>query len=71
MAFAFPHPTHLPCPDCGESVANGERETHQCDEDRKFWYEHQDEVDDFFFQLAQWLRTPQGRFEQWLAVHRR
>jgi hypothetical protein len=71
MAFAFPQPKDMPCPDCGKSLAVNDDQSHECDEELKFWFKNREEIEGFDHQLAEWLETPQGRFEQWLAVHRR
>jgi hypothetical protein len=71
MAFAFPHPTHLPCPDCGKSLAVNDDQSHECDEELKFWFKHREEIEDFDQQLTEWLKEPEGRFFQWLAERNR
>ena len=37
VPVAFPPPRHMPCPDCGESVAT-EAATHVCDDERRLTY---------------------------------
>ncbi|HEY7793416.1 MAG TPA: hypothetical protein VIA10_05360 [Gaiellaceae bacterium] len=74
MLPSFPHPSHMPCPDCGASVAVGERDTHTCDDER--WVEYQlfqlrDEVDALEPQIAAYLDSPDGRFRLWLAARDR
>src|SRR5215216_2697487 len=74
MFPSLPHPRHMPCPECGESVAVEERERHACDEER--WTTYQlfqlrHEVDAFDDQLATYLESPRGRFELWDAARRR
>lgn len=75
MAFAFPSPDHLPCPECGASVPlDGEEQPHICDDERRLdfrLFELRHEIDAFDDQLAAWLESPAGRFEQWLAERRR
>jgi hypothetical protein len=75
MSFAFPHPKHMPCPDCGASVPVHDRAVaHVCDEDRRLDFqlvEHGDEIEGLERALGDWLATPQGRFAAWLAEHGR
>lgn len=68
--LGFPQPHHVPCPDCGQSVARGQSDTHSCDEQRRLDYlmfQFQDEVAAFATQLTAWLDSPKGRFAVWLA----
>jgi hypothetical protein len=70
MAFAFPTPDHMPCPDCGASLRVDDGNGHVCDEARLLDYRLialQPEVDSFEGDLARWLDTPDGRFARWLA----
>ena len=70
----FPRPHHVPCPTCGASVACGEDETHECEEERLLDYlvlQHRDEVERFDGELDAWLDSPAGRFAVWLAVRNR
>jgi hypothetical protein len=61
---------HMPCAECGASVRAVERESHTCDPERRLEYHVfllRDEVACFDHGLGEYLRSPQGRFEQWLA----
>ena len=76
MFPSLPHPRHMPCPECGESIAveAETHETHACDEER--WATYQlfqlrDEVAQLDVQLARYLDSPHGRFELWDAARRR
>jgi hypothetical protein len=74
MFPSLPHPRHMPCPDCGESVAVAGDDRHTCEEER--WATYQlfrlrDEVAELEGQLADYLDSPQGRFELWDAARRR
>jgi hypothetical protein len=74
MFPSLPHPRHMPCPECGESVALEAPVPHTCDEER--WTTYQlfqlrHEVAEFEGQLARYLDSPQGRFELWDAARRR
>jgi len=75
MAFTFPQPTHMPCPDCGASVAVGAPAgAHVCDDERRTQFrlvEQQAAVERFEDDFAAWLETPHGRFARWLAEHDR
>jgi hypothetical protein len=71
----LPNPQHMPCNDCGASVAREERERHRCEENRRLDYllfQHRDEIDAFDSELSCYLESPEGRFAVWDAeVHRR
>ena len=74
MFPSLPHPRHMPCHDCGESVDVHVQESHSCDEER--WASYQffqlrDEVAELEGQLTKYLDSPQGRFESWDAARRR
>ena len=75
MSFAFPHPKHMPCPDCGASVPVHDRAVaHVCDEDRRLDFqlvELGEEIEGLERELADWLETPHGRFAAWLAKRTR
>jgi len=63
-------PSHMPCPECGASVACTEADRHVCDPERRLDYrlfQLRDEVAGFDALLAEYLDSPQGRFAQWLA----
>jgi hypothetical protein len=73
MFPSLPHPRHMPCPQCGESVAAVD-DGHTCDEER--WATYQlfqlrHEVEALDGQLAKYLDSPHGRFELWDAARRR
>jgi hypothetical protein len=64
----------MPCPDCGESVAQAERERHVCERERRLEYEMfhlREEVECFEAQLGAYLTSPRGQFELWYAARRR
>ena len=70
MSGFFVQSSHMPCAECGASVAVAERETHACDprrllEYRLFQLRH--EVAGFEDGLRDYLDSPSGRFAQWLA----
>lgn len=74
MLGSFPQPSHMPCPDCGQSVRVGELEQHACDRERRTDYELvqlRDEVAAFEDDLAAYLASPRGRFAVWEARRRR
>jgi hypothetical protein len=67
-------PRHMPCDECGESVARDERDGHVCDPERRLEYvlfQLRDEVGSFDGQLEAYLRSPHGRFDAWLAARER
>lgn len=61
---------HMPCSECGASVRVSARESHTCNQERRLEYrlfQLRDEVAGFDEGLSDYLDSPQGRFEQWLA----
>ncbi len=65
---------HMPCSDCGASVARPERHVHVCDAARLVafqMFQLRDEIADFDGALAAYLESPQGRFDAWYAARRR
>ena len=65
---------HMPCAECGASVARSERDTHVCDPERLLDYrlfQLREEVAGFDDVLEAYLDSPQGRFAQWLAERER
>jgi hypothetical protein len=74
MSTFFAHSDHMPCTDCGASVAAGQREKHVCDPQRQLdfrMFQARDEVASFDRLLAAYLDSSAGRFAQWLAEHER
>jgi hypothetical protein len=74
VSLSLPPPTHMPCPECGGSVARGQEVGHRCDPERRLDYmmfQLQSEVDGFDRALGDYFSSPQGRFEQWDAERRR
>lgn len=70
----FTHSSHMPCPECGASVASGEQEAHACDRERLLDYrlfELREECEAFESEFGRYLETPHGIFAQWLAERRR
>lgn len=67
-------PQHMPCNDCGASVARTEREQHMCDVDRRLDFELfqlRGEVDAFDEEFWVYLESPVGRFAAWYATRSR
>jgi hypothetical protein len=66
--------SHMPCPECGASVANGARDEHVCDPERRLEYrmfQLREEIGGFEDLLRSFLESPHGRFLQWLAERER
>ena len=64
----------MPCPECGESVAREERDSHACDDER--WLDYQmfqlrDEIAGLDGGVAAYFDSPKGRFEVWYAAFMR
>lgn len=71
---AFANSSHMPCPECGASVAAAKRGEHVCDPERLLDYrmfQLRDEVAGFESALRGWLESAHGRFEQWCAERER
>ncbi|HET6624251.1 MAG TPA: hypothetical protein VFG70_06935 [Gaiellaceae bacterium] len=74
MSGFFVESSHMPCAECGASVAAAEREAHACDPQRLLEYRlfHlRDEVAGLEEGLRGYLDSPHGRFAQWLAERER
>jgi hypothetical protein len=70
MSSAFAHSHHMPCTECGASLASDERDEHVCDPERRLEYrlfQLRTEVAGFDDRLRDYLDSPHGRFAQWLA----
>ena len=66
--------SHMPCTECGASVAVAERGAHACDPRRLLefrLFQLRDEVAGFEDGLRGYLDSPDGRFAQWLAERER
>jgi hypothetical protein len=72
--FAFPEPRYMPCNDCGESLADAQRESHVCDPERQLnfaFVQLLEERELFEEQLTAYLESPRGRFDVWYSARRR
>ena len=70
----FAEPSHMPCADCGASVARSERGAHICaaeDRARYQTFQLRDEIDRFEDELQAYLESPEGLFAEWDAERRR
>ena len=70
MSAFFTHSSHMPCTECGASVAVAMRNGHVCDPERLLDYrmfQLRDEVVGLEDGLRGYLDSPHGRFAQWLA----
>ena len=74
FAFFTEH-DYLPCELCGASLTPAERSTHVCEEQRRLRYELlqllREDVDRFDAELAEYLRSPEGRFAVYYAARER
>lgn len=62
---------YMPCPECGASVERGSRSEHTCDPERLLDYQMfglREEIESVQSRFAQFLETPRGSFERWLAA---
>lgn len=74
MSAFFAHSSHMPCTECGASVAVAVRNGHVCDPERLLDYrmfQLRDEVVGFEDGLRGYLDSPHGRFAQWIAERER
>jgi hypothetical protein len=74
MSAFFAHSSHMPCTECGASVAVAVRNGHVCDPERLLDYrmfQLRGEVVGFEDELRGYLDSPHGRFAQWLAERER
>ena len=74
MPLAFPTPDHMPCPDCGASMAVAADTQHVCDAERQLDFrliELGPDIARFDDELASWLETPAGRFARFIAEYDR
>ena len=74
MFGSFLQPQFMPCPECGASVPTAEMDAHRCSEERRLDYQLfrlRGEVAAFEIQLAAYLASPRGRFDQYYAERQR
>ena len=60
----------MPCPDCGASIDQLDNEEHSCEQERRLDFQLfllRDECARFDEELAAYLASSEGRFEQWYA----
>ena len=72
--FALPPPRFMPCERCGASVEARRADDHACDEERRLDYllfQHRYDLVSFDRELAEWLESPEGRFELFYAARSR
>lgn len=72
--FLSPQPAHMPCSECGASVARDEADEHVCDSERLLDYrlfQLRGEIEGFDGEVAAYLETQLGRFEAWYAERHR
>jgi hypothetical protein len=66
---------HIPCEECGASVAKGELETHVCDPERLVDYQliqQREDLERLEDEYRAYCDSPAGRFALWYAArHRR
>jgi hypothetical protein len=74
MFAFFAHSRYMPCPDCGVSLTGEERSEHRCDRDHRLdfqMFQLHSQIASFEEELADYLRSPEGKFDAWYAEHRR
>ena len=74
MFPSVPQPSSMPCPECGASVAQAEREEHVCDRERWLTYQMfqlREELEQLEAEIGAYLSSARGRFEVWWAKRQR
>jgi hypothetical protein len=74
MSAFFASSSHMPCTECGASVAAMMRDGHVCDPERLLDYrmfQLRDEVAGWEGGFRAYLESSAGRFAQWLAERER
>ena len=74
MSAFFAYSSHMPCTQCGTSVAAAELDVHVCDPERLLDYrmfQLREEVAGFEAGFRRYFDSAQGRFAQWLAERER
>ena len=70
----FANSRYMPCPSCGASLGGGGPDEHECDPDRLVEFQMfrlRGELARLDQEVAEYLRSPEGKFELWYAEHRR
>ena len=65
---------YWPCPNCGASLAGEHPEDHSCDPARRVEFQMfrmRGQLAALEQQVAEYLRSPEGRFELWYAERQR
>ena len=74
MFAFFAHSQYIPCSECGASLAGEDRDDHVCDGDRRIDFQMfrlRGGIARFELDLAEFLKTPGGRFEAFYAERQR
>jgi hypothetical protein len=74
MSLELPRPQHMPCEECGASLARDEEASHECDHER--WldfnlFKLKTELDGFEAEIIEYLASPHGLFESYCAARQR
>jgi hypothetical protein len=65
---------HVPCEECGASVAKTEREEHVCDPERRLDYQlfqQREDLERLEEEYRAYCDSPAGRFALWYAARHR
>ncbi len=60
---------YMPCPDCGASLERND-DAHECERERRLefqLFQLRDQIDEVEAEVAEYLASPQGRFELYYA----
>lgn len=75
LMFGFlSEPQHMPCLECGASVARAQRDEHVCEQERWLTYQMfqlRGEIERLEAEVRTYFSSPNGRFELWYAARQR
>jgi hypothetical protein len=74
MFAFFAHSQYIPCSECGASLEGEDRNDHVCDSERRVDFQMfrlRGGITRFELDLAEFLKTPAGRFEAFYAERQR
>ena len=74
MFAFFAHSQYIPCTECGASLAGEDGDEHVCDGERRIDFQMfrlRGGIARFEVDLAEFLKTPGGRFEAFYAERQR
>lgn len=70
MFAPFLYPAHVPCSECGASIARDEVDEHECDPERRVefaLFQRREEIAAFEDEVSAYFASPRGRFDLFYA----